>query len=79
MPNKQKGFHHYHNRTKDKKERTNKFITFYDKFIYIVVIIAPITNFPQLFKVWLEKDASGVSAASWFFSPEYQSLGYYTE
>jgi len=46
------------------KDRLNRF---YDKFIYFVVIIAPIANIPQLLKVWIEKDASGVSSLSWFF------------
>jgi len=45
----------------------NKFKRFYDKFIYLVVILAPITYLPQLLKVWVEKDASGVSSLSWLF------------
>lgn len=45
----------------------DKFKRFYDKFIYAVVILAPIVNIPQLLKVWIMKDAAGVSAFSWFF------------
>ncbi|MBN1941034.1 MAG: hypothetical protein JW772_02525 [Candidatus Diapherotrites archaeon] len=36
-----------------------------DKLIYIAVAAAPIANIPQLLKIWLEKDASGVSIISW--------------
>lgn len=38
----------------------------YDKFMYIIVIIAPLTNLPQLLSIWISKDASGVSPISWF-------------
>ena len=36
-----------------------------DKFIYIAVIIGPIMNLPQLFKIFYYQDASGVSFVSW--------------
>jgi uncharacterized protein with PQ loop repeat len=55
--------HHHKRRTEN---RGNGLKAMYDKFIYGVVIIAPITNIPQLLKVWVGKDASGVSALSWF-------------
>ena len=45
----------------------NKFKIFYDKIIYVVVIFAPIANLPQLFKILMEKNASGVSPISWIF------------
>jgi uncharacterized protein with PQ loop repeat len=37
----------------------------YDHFIYGAVILAPIMNIPQVLKIWVEKDASGVSMLSW--------------
>ncbi len=72
MTNQTKGLHHYHLRKRiyQKHEpypHPNKFKRFYDKFIYVVVIFAPIANIPQLLKVWIEKDASGVSSLSWLF------------
>lgn len=36
-----------------------------DKLIYLVVIGGPIMNLPQLLKIWIEKDSSGVSILSW--------------
>lgn len=44
----------------------NTFIKKYDKFLYIVVFVAPLSNIPQLMKVWVDKNASWVSAISWF-------------
>ena len=71
MANQSKGLYHQSIRKRISKKQesypsSEGFKRFYDKFIYIVVIIAPITNLPQLFKVWIEKDASGVSPVSWF-------------
>ncbi len=37
----------------------------YDHIIYGAVILAPVLNIPQVFKVWIEKDASGVSIITW--------------
>lgn len=71
MVNQSKGLLHYHIRKRiyQKHEpypNPDKFKRFYDKLIYIVVIIAPITNIPQLLRVWVGKDAGGVSSLSWF-------------
>jgi len=71
MVNQSKGLHHQHIRKRIHKKHeeyphSNKLKRFYDKFIYVIVIIAPITNIPQLLRVWIEKDASGVSPTSWF-------------
>lgn len=45
---------------------------FFDKLIYLIVFLSPIMNVPQLLKIWIEKDASGISLISWisfsFFS-----------
>ena len=37
----------------------------YDNVIYIAVILAPIMNLPQLWKIWSGKEAAGVSIISW--------------
>ena len=37
----------------------------YDKIIYIAVFLGPILNMPQLFKIWITRDATGVSFVSW--------------
>ena len=36
-----------------------------DNAIYGVAVLAPVMNLPQLFKIWLHQDATGVSLASW--------------
>ena len=71
MVNQTKGLHHQHIRKRIHQKyegypHPDSFKRFYDKFIYLIVIIAPITNIPQLLRVWIEKDASGVSSLSWF-------------
>lgn len=72
MTNQTKELHHYHLRKRIHQKcepcpHPNKFKRLYDKFIYVIAILAPIANIPQLLKVWIEKDASGVSSLSWFF------------
>lgn len=42
-----------------------KWKKFLDKIIYAVGIAGPILVLPQVFKIWTEKDASGVSIPSW--------------
>lgn len=37
-----------------------------DKAIYVIGIAGPIMTIPQLTKIWIEKNAVGVSAISWF-------------
>lgn len=36
-----------------------------DKLIYMIIIVAPIMTIPQLMKIWVEKNASGLSIISW--------------
>lgn len=43
----------------------NKWKRFLDKGIYLAGILGPIMTLPQLSKIWIEKNASGVSAFSW--------------
>ena len=54
---------HYHKR-KGKKEK-NKLKRAIDRLIYIVVFVGPVMTLPQVYKIWVEKNASGVSAVSW--------------
>ena len=71
MINQTKGLHHQNIRKRIYQKHEEypspiKFKRLYDRLIYVIVILAPITNIPQLIKVWVEKDASGVSSLSWF-------------
>jgi len=71
MVNLTKGLHHFHLRKRMSQKNkvhssSEKFKQFYDKLIYVVVILAPLANIPQLLRVWIDKDVSGVSSLSWF-------------
>jgi MtN3 and saliva related transmembrane protein len=63
------GLHHFHKRkiSKQKKE-TQKVVArkqFLDKGIYAIGVLGPIMTLPQVFKIWVEKNATGVSLISW--------------
>ena len=71
MTNHNLGLHHYHIRKRiHQKHETyphpNRRKIIFDKVIYIAVIFSPIINLPQLFRIWIYKNASGVSFISWF-------------
>jgi len=60
------GLHHYHRRkraTVGKPE--NRLIKAFDKVIYAVAIIGPLTTLPQIIKIWGSKSADGVAASTW--------------
>ncbi len=70
MPTRAKGFHHLHIRKRmyQKHEpypHPDKLKRMFDKFIYVIVILGPIVNLPQLFKIWVYQNATGVSLVSW--------------
>jgi uncharacterized protein with PQ loop repeat len=64
------GLHHVHRRKKiHQKHRSNlpsnNGKKFMGKAIYVVGVFGPIMTIPQLSKIWIYKNASGVSAVSW--------------
>jgi uncharacterized protein with PQ loop repeat len=70
MVNQGKGLSHLHLRKRiyEKLEpypHPDKFKRNFDKFMYVIVIVAPLTNIPQLLTVWVDKNATGVSPLSW--------------
>ena len=70
MPHSGLGLHHFHRRKRIHKKHEpyphpNKWKRFMDRAIYIVGIFGPIMTLPQLTKIWVEKNASGVSLISW--------------
>ncbi|PIR03991.1 MAG: hypothetical protein COV59_02295 [Candidatus Magasanikbacteria bacterium CG11_big_fil_rev_8_21_14_0_20_39_34] len=68
MPNHSVGIHHHIKRKQKRKESflENSFTKqFIDRAIYFVGFFGPIMTLPQLSKIWLEKNAEGVSAVSW--------------
>ena len=70
MPSHSKGRHHYEIRRRihEKHEpfphpdKTKRII---DRVIYIVAFLGPLMNLPQLIKIWMLQDATGVSLVSW--------------
>ena len=58
------GIHNLHARRQRKRTRKKSYI-FYDKFMIVVSVLVPLSNLPQLFKIWNEKNAAGVSSLSW--------------
>lgn len=38
---------------------------FMDKAIYAVAVAGPLVTIPQILRIWIDKDATGVSALSW--------------
>jgi len=64
------GMHHFHLRKRihqkhEKYPHPDKFKNFVDKAVYFVGAFGIIMTLPQLMKIWVDKNASGVSAVSW--------------
>ena len=64
------GLNHYHQRKRfyekyepiPSKDRT---IRFMDRAIYVVGVAGPIMTIPQVWEIWINKNAAGVSALTW--------------
>jgi len=66
-----KGTHHLSKRRRIHKKQEpyphpDKRKRYLDKIIYVVGVLGPIMTIPQVLKIWVDKDASGVSGISWF-------------
>ena len=61
------GLHHYHKRKRlcEKYPHSNKWFRLMDKLIYIAAISGPLMTLPQVLKIWVEQNPSGVSIISW--------------
>lgn len=55
-------YHKLHLRKKKKKGNTQKVL---DKLVCFAGIAGPVMTLPQVFKIWLEKNASGVAVETW--------------
>lgn len=53
------GLHHY------QKRKTGKSRKIIDRLIYVIGILGPILTIPQVTKIWIEQNSTGVSAISW--------------
>lgn len=63
------GVHHVHLRKRQGKlepyphpQRLKRVV---DRSVYVVGVVGPVMTLPQLYAIWVEQNASGVSAASW--------------
>ncbi len=62
------GVHHYHKRkhTAKKAKKKDKYWKIWiDYAIYFFVFAGPLMTLPQVIKIWVEQDATGVSLLSW--------------
>ena len=61
------GLHHYHKRKRSGESypHENKWFRLMDELIYIVAVSGPLMTLPQVLKIWIEQNASGVSVLSW--------------
>ena len=64
------GLHHFHTRKRIHQDHEpyphpHKWKKLMDKAIYVVGIFGPIMTIPQIYKIWFQQNASGVSAISW--------------
>ena len=59
--------HHIHKRKEihTKNQNPKKFKKTIDYLIYAVAILAPIMTIPQVLKIWVYQNASGISLISW--------------
>ncbi|MBS3166196.1 hypothetical protein J4444_03680 [Candidatus Woesearchaeota archaeon] len=51
---------------KKKVSNKTKLRRLFNNSVYFFVVLGPIFNLPQLFSIWINKNASGVSYLSWF-------------
>lgn len=72
MPRHSAALHHFEKRkraTKKKKfepyPHPNPWMRAMDKFIYVIAIVGPIMTIPQVWIIWSNQNASGVSLFSW--------------
>lgn len=70
MPIPSHGLHHFHRRKRiyinhEPYPHPNKWKRLMDKLIYVVGIIGPIMTIPQILKIWVDKNAAGISIITW--------------
>jgi len=70
MPHSGLGLHHFHRRMRIHQKHEpyphpDKWKRFMDRAVYVVGAIGPLMTLPQIIKIWIEKDAAGVSIITW--------------
>lgn len=66
------GIHHLHKRKRihqqyQKYPHPIKWIRWFDSFLFIVAVIAPLVAIPQLMKVYVLQEVAGLSLITWSF------------
>jgi len=64
------GMHHLQKRKRVYKNlepypHPDKWKRFLDRLIYLVGVVGPLMTLDQIHRIWIERDATGVSALSW--------------
>jgi len=70
LPRKSEPIHHFHFRKRlhEKFEpypHPHKFKFYFDKAIYLIGLFGPLMTTPQIYKIWVYENASGISLISW--------------
>ena len=65
-----KAIHHHHKRKRNLQKKKyssskRKLIKFVDKLVYIIGGLALLMTLPQVLKIWIEQNPTGVSLISW--------------
>ncbi len=60
MPSRSLAIHHKH-----KRSRPSQAHPFLDRLVYVAAIVSPLMTIPQLWKIWIEQNASGISLITW--------------
>ena len=56
---------HQRKRKSRKRNEHDKLKQFLDRAIYVVAILFPLMAIPQVLKIWVERNATGVSLVTW--------------
>lgn len=64
------GVHHIHKRKRKHHKlleypHSKKWIRFLDKFLLVVAVVGPLITLPQILKIYVGQNATGVSTLSW--------------
>ena len=70
MPVHNPGLHHFHRRKRiylkhEPYPHPDKWKRLIDKLVYVVGIAGPVMTLPQVTKIWLNKNAAGISLPTW--------------
>lgn len=58
------GFHHLQ-KQKSQRKFSSSWVKLLDKIVFVAAIFGPALTLPQVTKIWLEKNANGVSLITW--------------